>query len=368
MQNIKQFIKREPVLIISFIAAAFTSFIVSPSAEYISYIDFKVLAILFCLMAIIAGFKKIGLFNVLAQRMTEGAKRSRTLRLTLVLICFFSSMLVTNDVSLITFVPFAVLVLTITQQKEYMIYVITMQTIAANLGSMLTPVGNPQNLYLYSFYGISTPEFFGITFPITAAGLVLVVLFSCLGKNESINVSYERKERVNSYKELIMYLMLFLLSLCTVFHLVDYKITVIVVFAVILFCDRKIFREIDYGLLATFVCFFIFVGNVGNIEYIKAGLSSLIEKKELIYSVLLSQIISNVPAAVLLSAFTENYEALIAGTDIGGLGTIIASLASLISFKQYAAVEGARPIKYLGIFTIFNVLILIVLLLFTSLI
>jgi len=317
-------------------------------------------------MVIVSGLKKVGLFNVLPQRMTEGSKKSKMLRLSLVLICFFSSMFITNDVALITFVPFAITVLTVTAQSNYLIYVIAMQTVAANLGSMLTPIGNPQNLYLYSFYNIGTAEFFKITLPVTIASLILTVLFSLLGKSENINVQFKEKEIIGDKKQLNIYLGLFCLCLFTVLHLIDYKVTLFVVFMVVLLIDKNLFKNVDYGLLETFICFFIFVGNMGKIGSVSMLIASFIEKRELVFAVLLSQIFSNVPTAVLLSNFTLDYKSLILGTNIGGLGTLIASLASLISFKLYVNTENAKPLKYLGIFTAINLLMIIILLLFSS--
>ncbi|MDW5299606.1 MAG: SLC13 family permease [Sedimentibacter sp.] len=367
MKKIIITLKKEAVLIISFVAALITSCFVPPSAEYLSYIDFKVLAILFCLMVIVAGLKEIGLFNVLAEKMTSGSRNTRGLFLSLVLICFFSSMLITNDVALITFVPFSILVLTITAQTEHLINVVVMQTVAANLGSMLTPVGNPQNLYLYSFFNMEVSEFFKITLPITLAGLILIFAFSIFGKRELINVQFNTTGKIADKRKMILYMLLFVLCLTTVFRFVDYRITLAIVFAAVMLLDKNLLLKVDYSLLATFVFFFIFTGNIGNIEPVKNYLSLLIENHELIYSILLSQVLSNVPTAVLLSNFTENYKALIVGTNVGGLGTLVASLASLISFKLYVKTENSKPVKYLAVFTAINILILLLLLIFSTL-
>lgn len=366
MLKIKNILRNETVLFISLLAALFTALFVRPSIQYFSYIDFKVLVILFCLMAIVSGLKKIGVFGFLAQRMTAGSKKSKALRLSLILICFFSSMLITNDVALITFVPFAIIVLNITAQTNHMIYVIVMQTIAANLGSMLTPVGNPQNLYLYSFYNMQFAEFFKITIPITIAGLLIILLFSVIGKNENINVRFNGDETITNNKLLILYLFLFVLCLGTVFHFIDYKVTFLIVSTAVFLTDKSLFKNIDYGLLATFVCFFIFVGNLGNIQSVNIFISNIIEDKELIISVLLSQIFSNVPTSVLLSNFSGNYKALVIGTNIGGLGTLIASLASLISFKLYIKTNDCKPFKYILVFSIVNILILLMLFAFSK--
>lgn len=366
MNEFKRIIKKEAVLFISLLAAAVSAVFVPPSAKYISYIDFKVLAILFCLMTIVAGLKEIGLFNVLAQKMTSGTRNTRGLFLSLVLICFFSSMLITNDVALITFVPFSILVLTVTAQTEHLITVTAMQTVAANLGSMLTPVGNPQNLYLYSFYDMKSLDFFRITLPVTLAGLVLILVFSIFGKREMINVEFSLKETISSKKNLYAFILLFVLSLAAVFRFVDYKIVFVIVLVSVLVIDRSLFSKVDYSLLATFIFFFVFTGNIGNIEPVKNYLSTLIKGREMLFSVMLSQVLSNVPTAVLLSNFTVDFKSLIVGTNIGGLGTLVASLASLISYKLYVQTENAKPLKYLGVFTLINAGMLIILFIFSS--
>lgn len=366
MKKLKKFFKTEAVLVISSIAAALTSFFVPPSLKYISYIDFKTLALLFCLMSIVAGLTEVNLFNVMAERMTSGAKNTRGLFLSLILICFFSSMLITNDVALITFVPFSILVLDITGQKDKSIFVIVMQTVAANLGSMFTPVGNPQNLYLFSYYNINVFEFFKITVPITLAGFVLIFILSTVGKHEQIFVTFKQKEKITNKFKLYYYLFLFALSLASVFRLVDFKVMLITVLAAIMVMDKKLFKKVDYSLLATFIFFFIFTGNIGNIEPVRNLLSNLIKSHELIYSVALSQIISNVPTAVLLSNFTLNYKALLIGTNAGGLGTLVASLASLISYKLYIKTEDSKPGKYMAVFSSVNFGMLSILLIFSS--
>lgn len=362
MKRIICILKTETFLIISFIAALITSFYVKPSMDYLEYIDYKVLAILFCLMIIVAGLKDIGLFNVLAQKMTTGSTNTRGLFLSLIMICFFSSMLVTNDVALITFVPFSILVLTITEQNDRMIFVIVMQTVAANLGSMLTPIGNPQNLYLFSYYEVSSTDFFRITVPISLIGFILIFGISVFGKHEQINVKFKLKEKIANKNRLYMFIFLFILSVFAVFRIIDYKTIFTGVFTTVLFVDKNLFKKVDYSLLVTFIFFFIFTGNIVNIEPVQNYLSNLIMNHELIYSVALSQVISNVPAAVLLSSFTENYKSLIIGTNIGGLGTLIASLASLISYKFYIKTENSKPLKYLITFSLINILMLLILL------
>ncbi len=366
MESVKKFFKTEAVLTISFVAAAITAFFIPPSMEYISYIDTKVLVVLFCLMIIVAGLKEVGLFNVLAEKMTEGSRNTRGLFISLIMMCFLSSMLITNDVALITFVPFSILVLTVTGQNDKMIFIIAMQTVAANLGSMLTPVGNPQNLYLFSYYNIGILEFFRMTVPATFVSFILIFILSSIGKHEHIFVKFSVKEKISCKYKLYAYMLLFAASIAAVFRIVDYRYIFAVVLASVLVMDRKMLIKVDYSLLATFVFFFIFTGNIEKIEPVRMVLSELISGHELIYSALISQVISNVPAAVLLSGFTENYRALILGTNAGGLGTLIASLASLISYKFYIKTENSKPAKYLYVFSAINVFMLAVLLVFMS--
>lgn len=362
-------IKKEMVLVIAGIAAITSMFFYTPSTKYLEYIDYRVLVLLFCLMAVVAGLQKNGVFIKLSKKVLKHVKTSRALCYILVLLCYFSSMWITNDVALITFVPFSILILNIAKQNKYLIYVIVMQTIAANLGSLLTPVGNPQNLYLYSYYGIDCIEFLKITSPIVLVSLIIISFISIIVRNEKINLSKENLDitesdfvlEKTSLVQTATYIGLFILCILTVLHCINYRITFIIVVITITFLDKNIFRKIDVSLLLTFICFFIFVGNLGHIEALRTYLSELIHTREVLSSILLSQIISNVPAAVLLSNFTDNYRGLVIGTNIGGLGTIIASLASLISFKFYCKTQNSRPFKYLLFFTITNLLILLIL-------
>lgn len=362
------FIKKEAVLTISGIAAIITMFFVHPSREYLSYIDFRVLALLFCLMAAVAGFNEGGVFLKLSYILLKKVHSLRSLCLVLVMLCFLTSMWITNDVALITFVPFAIMILNISGQSKHTIKVVVLQTVAANLGSMLTPVGNPQNLSLYTYYNLSISEFIMITLPFTIFSLVLLVLAVMIGKNEGLDCDISNGSDSNKSTskpiKVLMYALLFLLCLACVMRLIDYRITFLIVLACILIFDRKIITKVDYTLLLTFVFFFIFVGNIGSIPVVKDFFNELLTGKEFAISIAASQIISNVPAAVLLSAFTDNYKALIIGVNIGGLGTLVASLASLISYKLYVKTENARSGKYLGIFTLYNLIFLAVLCIF----
>lgn len=348
-------IKKEPVLTVSAVCMLLSMLFVPPSPAYISYIDFRVLALMFCLMSVVAGLQHHGLFTWLAGRVLTGSMQRRTLFLLLILLSFFSSMLVTNDVALITFVPFAVLILSLAGEQKFMIFVIVMQTVAANLGSMATPVGNPQNLYLYSTFQLSAGEFFGAVLPYVILSLPLLAVSVLFCPRSELSVTLPDEDNSYNRRSIMVYLALFLLCLLSVFHVLHYGILLAIICIALLIMDRSLFRTMDYGLLLTFVCFFVFAGNIGAIDSIRIFLQGLLAGQPLVSSALASQVISNVPAAVLLSGFTENWKALLLGTDIGGLGTPIASLASLISFRLYMKTEGANGGKYLGFFTLVNV-------------
>lgn len=359
------FVKAETVLCISGAAALITMFFIPPSFDYISYLDFRVLALLFCLMAVVAGFQETGIFLTLSEKLLKKVVGIRTLSLVLVMLCFFSSMWITNDVALITFVPFAIMVLTVARQTKYILRIIVLQTIAANLGSMLTPIGNPQNLYLYNYFNVPILEFLEVTFPYTAVSLVLLLITIMMIKKEPLSFEIpDNKTNTKNKYFLTIYGILFVVCLLCVVRILDYRITLLIVLFVILAFDWVVLKKVDYSLLMTFVFFFLFVGNMGNIPAVKDFLARLITGRELLTSVIASQMISNVPAAVLLSAFTDNYKTLILGTDIGGLGTLVASLASLISYKFYCKVPEANSRRYLGVFTGYNLAFLAGLLLF----
>lgn len=361
MNKLRSFFKKETVLCIAALAAVISCIFIPPSLAYFSYIDYRVLALLASLMAIVAGLRQDGVFDWLSIRLAGKVRTSRGLMLTLVLMAFFSSMVITNDVALITFVPFAMLVLMAAGLQNQIITTLTLQTIAANLGSMLTPVGNPQNLYLYSTYDIPAGEFFRITLPVTAVSLVLLVILSLFRRSVPVAPREVKEQTPVNKRGLCINLALFALTLLSVLRVVHYLVPLIATAAVLLLTDRTRFRRVDWGLLATFVCFFIFVGNIGQMETIAGWIASAMEGREMLLSVLVSQIISNVPAAALLSAFTDNARALLLGTNIGGLGTLVASLASLISYKAYAGSPGAEKSKYLLKFTVYNLLFLLAL-------
>ena len=355
MKRVKDFIQSETVLAAALFAALLSMLWVPPSKEYLAYFDLRVLALLFCLMAVMAALQKVGFLQRIARVILERTKTIRSLGRVLVLLCFFSSMFITNDVALLTFVPLAIWILHGTEQDRAFIYVVVLQTIAANLGSMLTPVGNPQNLFLYSHFQMPDAAFFAATVPITAVGFLLLLAGCLLLPQKSVSVTFKRKAAPFSFRRLAVPFVLLAICLLAVLRVLPYQAALFCVIAGIFFWDRKVFAGVDYALLATFVCFFVFVGNLGRIDAIHTLLEQLLAGRELLVSALVSQVISNVPASVLLSGFTENARALLLGTNIGGVGTLVASLASLISYKLYAKLPGAKIGRYLLVFTVLNI-------------
>lgn len=362
MKKIVDFCKSEIVFSVALVLTIISMCFVPINAGYVEYIDFKVIALLFCLMAVVEGFKKIGVFDVISYIILSRTKNSRTIGMLLSFMCFFVAMLVTNDVALITFVPLTFILLGENDDEREVIFIVVMETIAANLGSMFTPIGNPQNLYLYTFFDMGIAEFLKIVLPygIVSFLLIFVVMWFRL-KKATLDIEIH-KARISDWFGLSKFIVLFGLCLLTVLNILDYRICFGIVLAAMLFTDIGLLKKVDYILLLTFVCFFVFVGNVGAIDSISGFISSIIQGKTLITGVVLSQVISNVPAAVMLSGFTQDAKELMLGVNIGGLGTLIASLASLISYKFYAQKYSSNVGKYIKTFTVYNVLFLTVLL------
>ena len=358
------FLKKEPVLSAAAVCAVLSMFVVPPSAAYLSYIDVRVLCLLFCLMAIVAGLQSCGVFLVLAEGLLRGRKNMRLLSLLLVLLPFFSAMLITNDVALITFVPFTLLILDLADAKERTIPIVVLQTMAANLGSMATPVGNPQNLFLCAAYGLSAADFFGTMLPLTLVSLIGLSIGAMVTKSCVIEVHFPEKSTLINPKKLLVYVVLFFFSLLSVFHVLHYGILTVLVLICIAVLQPQILKKVDYKLLLTFVFFFLFAGNMGEIPALQHLLAGWMEKNAALTSLFASQIISNVPAAVLLAGFTDQWQGLLTGVNIGGLGTPIASLASLISLRFYCASPQGRTGAYLKVFTACNVAGLVILYLF----
>ena len=356
-----RFFKKETVLCIAAVLAAVSMFFVPPDKAYLEYPDFRVLALLFCLMLVVAGLQSIGLFRYLGFRLLNGMRSTRQLSLLLVALCFFTSMLITNDVALITFVPFAVMVLKLAGQEGRMIPVVVLQTVAANLGSMLTPIGNPQNLYLYSAFEMDMGSFLWYMLPLALLSMVLLAAAVFLQGTAPLAVGTMEEIKTPQRGKLLAYVGLFLVCLTCVLRLLPWQAMLAILILAVLCIDRKLFGAVDYFLLLTFLCFFLFIGNMERIPAVSSVLREWIQGSELPMGAALSQIISNVPAAILLSGFTENVRPLLYGVNIGGLGTLIASLASVISYRCYGNCEGARKGAYLKTFTLYNVLFLIIL-------
>ncbi|MBQ1823175.1 MAG: hypothetical protein II123_07035 [Lachnospiraceae bacterium] len=455
-ENILEFIKKEPILTVATVLAIISCFFVTPGREYLSYINWRTLILLFCLMAVVAGFAKAGVFRYISRKLSQRMKDTRRLSVGFMLLCFLLSMFVTNDVALVTVVPLTLLTMMGCSEKAK-IQTLVQETIAANLGSMLTPFGNPQNLYLTSYYGIGIGEFLRLMLPYTGVALVILLLQTLIspkeglggkareagtpeggaseagvlegrakeagipergareagiqeerakgaetpereareagipegrvkeaaipeGKNREAASLYESGENLTGKDEMyeealrekllrskgrlvsiLLYGILFIVSMFSVVRILDYRILFGIILITILVYDRSVLCNVNYTLLLTFVSFFVLIGNLGAMTQIQAALTQMIEGRELLTAILSSQIISNVPAAVLLSGFTDQGKALIVGTDLGGLGTLIASMASIITFQLYSLESGAKKGKYLLTFTLWNVIDLVIL-------
>lgn len=366
MEKIKTFFRRETVFCISFLLAVLSALAVRPDRAYLSYPDYRTLALLFCLMIIVAGFQSLGVFSLLGQTLLKRADSLRRMSVFLVLLCFFCSMVITNDVTLITFVPFTVLVFRMVKMEDKVLKLIVLETIAANLGSMATPIGNPQNLYLYSASGLSTSQFVFAVIPYAGLSLILLLAVLLIQKNEPLadtaeEISQTKEPEGKRMTAVLPYLCLLLLCLLVVFRILPFLPVLICVGAAVLFINRRLYASVDYFLLLTFLCFFVFIGNVKRMPGISGLLFSLVDGRELWAGILTSQVISNVPAAILLSGFTDNFAALLTAVNLGGLGTLIASLASLISFQSYTRAYPEKKGAFMKVFTVWNLTFLVLL-------
>lgn len=407
--NVRETMRKDPVLVVAVVLALASCAAVPPDAAYAEYVDLRTIGMLFSLMTIMAGLSRLGVFRIACRHLLRAVRGPRRLALSLTLLAFFSSMLITNDVALVTFVPFALLALRTLDSPRHACFTVVMMTIAANLGSMLTPIGNPQNLYLYSMSHMDLAGFLLLMLPYAAAALTLLVgaiaFFGRIpehpkgtavrrtgadsagtssagvdstaagiedGKTvkpaadgadtlEPPQLASDADDPAPSPFRVIPWAVLFVLALLSVAHVLPYQAIVAATIVVALAADRSALLHVDYALLLTFVAFFVFVGNVGRIEIVSTALAQLIDSHELAVSVIASQVLSNVPAAILLSGFTSNFAALIVGTNLGGLGTLIASMASLISYKQVALVLPREKGRYFMLFTMWNVAFLAVL-------
>lgn len=351
------FFKNDAVFEVSLLLAVLSSFIYMPK---ISYIDFKVIITLFSLMVVVKAFEGLKLFDSLAFFMLKSLKNTRIVSAVLILLCFFSSMVITNDVSLLTFVP---LTLIIGKKADISLYkTIIFQTIAANLGSSLTPMGNPQNLFIFTHYNLSASQFLSSLMLLAVSGLAILILLTLTIKSRSIEVELSKVE-VKDTKKIFVWSAVFLIIILSILKVIDYRISFALTVMTALIIDKKLILKVDYTLLMTFICFFIFVGNISNIKVLSSFISLHLKTPFELYtnSIALCQIISNVPASIFLSKFTSNWKVLLLGVDIGGLGTLVASLASLISYKLFSKEYPKDSSKYILKFSIYNFLILFIL-------
>lgn len=362
-EKIKGWVKDNVVLIVAFFAAVITSFIVPPDSEYLGYFDFKTLACLFCVLAVVCALRNIRFFYTLAKAIVRKFRNAKIAILVLVYITFIGSMLIANDMALLTFLPLGYFILHTTGKEKYLSFAFIMQNIAANLGGMLTPFGNPQNLYLYSKFNIPDGEFVSIMLPPFIVAVVLITV-CCLIFVKSEPLEIQEKAANLPVGRVIIYLALFAVAISMVFRFMPYQIGLVVIPVAMFFLDREALRQVDYGLLFTFVFFFIFAGNMGRIAIVRDFFSYLLDINTLVFSAMSCQIISNVPSAILLSQFTDNYRELLLGVNIGGAGTLIASLASLITFKEYTKQDPKHTLSYILKFSAFNFAFLIILTVF----
>lgn len=354
-------------MLIAMAAAIITCFFVPPDRLYLDYFDVKTLTCLFCVLAVVCALKNINFFYMLAKKIVRVFRNARICVLALVYITFIGSMLIANDMALLTFLPLGIFVLTTTDKSKYMAFTFIMQNIAANLGGMLTPFGNPQNLYLYTKFTIPNLEFMQImAAPFALAVLLITLCCLIFVKPEPLELKEEQLSLPVGRS--VLYLLLFALAIAIVFRGIPYWIGLIVIPGVLIFVDRKALKMVDYPLLLTFVFFFVFSGNMARIDTIRNLFSWLLEKNTLLVSVASCQVISNVPSAILLSQFTENYRDLLLGVNIGGVGTLIASLASLITFREYTKHNKGKIGYYMLLFSAFNFAFLIILSAFVLLI
>ncbi len=359
------FLKKNPVMCIALFIAIVSSFFIPPDAEYLSYFDLKTLVSLFCTLAVVCALKNIYFFRIIASKIVSVFKTTRSAITALVYITFIGSMLIANDMALITFLPLGYYVITSTGSKDHLAFTFIMQNIAANLGGMLTPFGNPQNLYLYNYFQIPNLEFMQIMLLPFFISVSLITLCCMFVKNEPLVIHRSYDAELNP-RRTVLYTTLFVLSITIVFNLIPYPLGLAIIVATLLFADRKALKAVDYPLLVTFCAFFVFSGNVARIPAVHSFADKLINNHTLVFGALSCQIISNVPSAILLSHFTENYPALLVAVNIGGTGTLIASLASLITFREYLKNDPENIKKYLLKFTAYNFAFLITLLIVMS--
>ena len=321
-----EFFKRETIFTISLILAIISCFFVPPNVNYLNYINWDTIILLLVIMVIVEILKNLSVFEMMVRKLLARVGNTRGLVLVLVFTCFFSSIFITNDVSLIIFVPFSILALRKVQRTDLIILTVSLQTIAANVGCMVLPIGAPHNIVMYTVSNIPFESFFLLLLPYIVVSVAFLAVLMLFAPKDDISLPAMGKIEV----------------------------------------DRKDFAKrvllgVDYYLLLTFIALFVLIGNLENIPFFNSLFTRWIAGNEVLWGILASQVISNVPAAILLSGFSTNYEAIIVGINIGGFGTLIASMANLISYKILARECNEFKIRYLVIFTVLNVVLLLVL-------
>ncbi len=355
------FVKKNPVMCIAILAAVFSAILIPPDIEYLKYFDFKTLSCLFSTLAVVCALKNIYFFRIISSKIISVFRTTRSAVIALVYITFIGSMLIANDMALITFLPLGYYVITSTNNQKHLAFTFIMQNIAANLGGMLTPFGNPQNLYMYNYFNISNGEFVRIMLIPFLISVALITLCCMFVKNEPL-VIHRSYEAVLDTRRTVIYSVLFAVSIIIVFGVIPYWLGLIIILAGLMYLDRAALKAVDYPLLITFCAFFVFAGNVARIPEVISLVGGLVNNSPLLFGALSCQIISNVPSAILLSHFTDNYPQLLVAVNIGGTGTLIASLASLITFREYLKNDPENIGTYLKKFTLYNFGFLIILL------
>lgn len=360
MKLIAKGIKTQVVFIISMLAALITCIFVPVDKEYLTYFDMRTLACLYGTLAVIGALKNVNFFKILAKQIVLRLDNTRNAILGVVLLTLVASMFFTNDMALLSFLPLGFFILDSTGNNKHLAFTFIMQNMAANLGGMITPFGNPQNLYLYSYFQIPTSEFFGIMFLPFAVSTIMIILCCLFIKPEKLSLK-DNHEYIIDTKRILIYCFLFLCSILIVFRIIPYIVGALFITIVLLFMDKKAIREVNYPLLLTFCAFFVFSGNMARISFVQTFFEALMPKNPLLFGVLCSQVISNVPAAVLLSKFTMDYRSLLVAVNIGGCGTLVASLASLITFSEYRKCGKGEAKHFIKLFTILNIVFLAIL-------
>lgn len=360
------FCKKNAMLLIAVTLALLTMFVIPPDHAYAEYFDWKTLSCLFATLAVVCALKSIRFFTYLARKIVTLAGNTRMAILALMGITFIGSMFMANDMALLTFLPLGYDVLSTTKQEKYIPFTFIMQNISANLGGMLTPFGNPQNLFLYEKFHISSSTFVSIM-AIPFAVAILLIFVCCMTIKKEKLVIAEKITIPLPKGRAALYLVLFACAILMVMRVLPWWIVLIGITAVLLIAAPQALAKVDFGLLGTFFAFFIFAGNLARVEPVRELLSQLLAVNPLWVSAISCQLISNVPSAILLSQFTEAYPALLMGVNIGGTGTLIASLASLITFREYASHYPKKIGAYVKLFSLLNFGFLAVLLIVCTL-